>query len=354
MYQAFSHLGVQHLLFLLPVVLAGAPAGEVAPDSTASTTIPDRAIVIRLSESMFQPGEGGKVNHVSGVDRTVLGTRVTGTSRTIGQTRVDLVSDKDDGSLKFVFSGVSSSQTSGNNGPAVIHNSAVTQFHCVKRVTFDLEHGFHASPSEVKATTRLTNDGITTKRRGILGRVIRNVATRRVQDSQSEAAAITNRDTERDVSRGFDKAIDEQLVQLNKQLDLPRLLAAMFGTVTRNNYCVRSNPKYLEICFHDADKGSPQDLVIPENKVSDAPVQVWARSTVFDAKIRAAIQAYSVAERVIEKISPATDIAKQVGLAGTSMESSDVNLVDGWIIFAWKPDDSVAQLAATESTSAAR
>jgi hypothetical protein len=348
MYQQVSQYGVHHVLFLFSVLLSGGPAKDQPLAPTTAASPPNRAIVIRLSESIFQPGDGGKVDHASRVDRTVLGTRVTGESRTVGQTRVDLVSDQDDGSFRFIFTGASYSKTSGNNGPAIIHNSATTQFQCSKRITFDLENGFHSAPSEVKASTQLKNDGITTRRRGLLGRVVRNVAARRVRDTQPEAEAITNRDTERDVARGFDEAIDKQIAQLNKQLDLPRLLAAIFGTATRNNYCVRSNSRYLEICFHDADKGSPKDLKLPEEQVADAPVQVWARNTLFDGKVRTAIRAYEVAENVIEKIAPNTDLAKELGLGGTSMESSNVDFVDGWIIFAWKPENSLGSLAAAE------
>ena len=352
MFHQLSHHGIHYLLFLLPVVLAAGPTTRISTSQSEPApvaTVPERAIVIRLSESLFQPPDGGKVDHVSEVNRTLLGTTVTGTCRTVGRTHVDLVPDENDGSLKFVFNGVSYSQTSGKNGPATIHNSTTTQFQCVKRITFDFENGFHASPSQVKATTQLRNDGISTKRRGLLGSVIRNVAARRVQDTQAEATLITNRDTERDVSREFDAAIDQQFAQLNKQLDLPRLLAAMFGTATKNNYCVRSNSKYLEICFHDSDKGSAQKLTIPENQVADAPVQVWARSTLFDVKIRAAIQAYAVAENVIERFSTTTSLAKQAGLGGTSMESSDIHVVDGWFIFAWKPEkETLASLAAAE------
>lgn len=346
MIRPLSQCLVAQLMFLLLVILPGLGSG---PDRETNriNAAPERAVVIRLSESIFQPGEDRRVDRVSDVYRIVLGTDVTGKCRTVGDVSVDLVPNDEDGSFRLLFHGVCYSRTVGTNGPAVIHNSAITRFQCFKKVSFDVERGFHAQPSDVRAQTQLTNERITSRPGGLLGRVVKTVASRRVQANHEEATWITNRDTEQDIREGFDEAIDAHLAKLNQRLDLPRVLAAIFGTATDSGYRVRTNFQYMEICFHDAgiETGS---LLLPVSNVPESPIEVWARAQMFDSKIRTALHAYAIADRLVETLSPFNVWSDRSEADEPSTATTDIDAVDGWFVFAVKTDAAILSLASRD------
>ena len=343
----------QPLKMIVAILLVGQPPVEPGKSSRIETKRnDDRVIVIRFSESMFQPEQGSKVDEVSDVNRTVLGASVRGKSRTVGAIHVDLMPDSNDGSFKVSFQGASYSRTVTYNGPVQIQNSGSTHFQCDKRVLFNWEKGFHARPAQAIAQTQLQNDRITTARRGLVGRVIRNIATRRAERSLGEATVVTNRDSERDLAAQFDLAIDPQLAEVNKRLETARRIAAIFGRVTESDYYVRSNSRYLEICLTDLEKAKAKSVVLPDQKVADAPIEVWIHSSLFDAKLRDVIKANALAEYVVERLSPHTKPGEKIGVPGTKIKSIDVVVVDGWLIFAIQPQRPLVELVAATDGSA--
>lgn len=337
-----------YLLFLCvcPSSLVLCADEHRAPDSaTPMAVAPDRAIVVRFSADLFRPEEGSKVDNMSPVNVVILGNRVTGTCRTVGEINVDFLHDNDDASFQLVFDGACYSRTVSQSGPARVHNSSRTNFRCVKRVSFDLERGFHAAPSRVATSTQLWNDRIETSRRGLIGRVVRNVASRRVAETLPQARQVSDQDTRRDIARGFDQAIDQQLVALNRRMDTTRVLAALLGAATQRTYCVRSNAKYIEICFNDSKLGDAEYLTIPDDKVADAPIEVWASSSLFDSKLRTMITALSLAGNVLQRLSPDTNLPETLGLIGSSVTPKEVSVVDGWFVFALNPEKPLVALA---------
>jgi hypothetical protein len=271
-------------LLLFPFVLA---RGEEPADAAVH-----HVVVIRISERAFDSIAGKAVDVKNPVDDVVLGTRVHGQSHTLGKIGVSIDPDHDDASFVFTFTGKTHAKTIGRNGPAIIHSHSATEFTCKKRVLFDLENGFHAGPAEIRSQTRMVTDDVQSDRPGIRGRLVRRVAWRRVRESHEEANAIASQHARREIVAGFDETTSARLQELNERVAIGELVGELFQGVIETEYSVSSTNKYIQLAVRR--KGSPDvPVIIPEDEVADAGVQVWVHSMLIEPRVFDSFQTYA-------------------------------------------------------------
>jgi len=159
---------------------------------------------IQLSSDVITRGGRMQVNRSTPIRDVILGTCIVGSGRTIGITRMELVPSFDRGALDLVFNGVTNSRTTGFNGPVAIGSRSRIQLTARKRIYVDA-NGIRENPSQTTAHMRTTVTGISTRFRGILGRVVTRVASRKVGQSKGQAERIGARKAQRQFGTEFDR-----------------------------------------------------------------------------------------------------------------------------------------------------
>ena len=190
-----------------------------------------------------------QINQSQVSHNTILGHPVVGPNTFNAEVKGSVVNTTQGAHLRLNLNGtITSPSNTAYAGKANVYSSGVTAVTAHQDIHWD-GGKFFSTPPQVKAVpnTEITGassnrNRIFPNRRGLLDRVIENVAVKKANESkpeaQSEAAAIA----ERNVGEQLQKAVDTQLVELNKNVDyyynfplgrvgmIPRSNAAQIGT----------------------------------------------------------------------------------------------------------------------------
>jgi hypothetical protein len=270
----------------------------------------------------------------------VLGTDARGTCRTVGKVTIDLVEHDERGDFVVVLRGVSTARTVGNNGPAIIHSLAVTNFTAKKRVIFDAERGFRAGPAVVEASTNLNIDGIDSTLPGLRGRLVRSVASRRAAATHSQARDITNRSTAAQIAREFDRHVEENVRELNSR-PLARSLAsgvADDAASTSIMPCrIRTTKSYLEICWGGNFSGSE---TLPVASLRPSKCEFWLHQSLAGDEAGNALTAWSnlrdVGRRWLNPQAPIAPVFESE--PRLALPRVAVTPVEGWMVVQLSPE----------------
>jgi hypothetical protein len=118
-----------------------------------------------------------------------------------------LVPNAQKGVLQVRFSGTSVSPSLvGQNGPATIYSSAVTNSTMAKTVVFD-DRGIRHLPTEGTTRSQVNINGVSANRR-----LVEFIARRRANGSRGQAQAVTSARTKAELKREIDKGAKEPLL----------------------------------------------------------------------------------------------------------------------------------------------
>ena len=104
---------------------------------------------------MVGAGIAGPVDEVAPIRDCILGTDISGTGRTVGQTTVSLFPDADEAVFDIILLAVNNSQSVGRNGPVCVYTTGRTGIGVCKRVWMDAD-GLSAHPAAANAETHTT------------------------------------------------------------------------------------------------------------------------------------------------------------------------------------------------------
>lgn len=145
----------------------------------------------------------------------ILGTSIRGTGRTQARMRVRLEPNANQASFELVVEGTNHSDTVGTNGPAIIYATGETHLHGVKRVSFD-ENGPHASPTVAQAETDSQVNGVATTKCGIMDRLVKKIAWKRIPKQKAEGDCIAASHAERQFGDHVDLHARGPLAELGR------------------------------------------------------------------------------------------------------------------------------------------
>ncbi len=220
-------------------------------------TVPVVAAIC-VSRVAIEPIAAVKVDEKSKIEEEVLGAQVRGTCHTTGTVKIKLTPNPTKAAFELSLTGESVSDTIGTHGPAQIGSHAVTKYTAVKPIIFD-GASFSTAPAKVTADTDLKINNVSSTAPGIRGRIVTNVATRRVREAYEESRQITSDRTIKQVSQQFDAAVQEHLDHLNRDLRLKRLLDQQIADRDSLPMRLRTTKKGLHVSFLAAS-GNPGRL----------------------------------------------------------------------------------------------
>ena len=186
-------------------------ASQVTSDNDeTSAAVPGAVVWVRLSKDFLGDYVERDVDRTKPVRDYILGTRINGSSRTTGKTRLVLQPNEDRAKGRVEFVGEVHGREIGHNGPATLHFKTASTFRAHKLLTMT-DAGIVASPAVAHATTRLTPTSIYTSLPGLRGRIGQRIARRREAASRSQANAIASDHTADDIRQGFDKRLNDSV-----------------------------------------------------------------------------------------------------------------------------------------------
>lgn len=160
-----------------------------------------------------------------GVDRcdtfceTILGTRIRGLGRTVGQVNLEFIPSDHGAVVDLVMTGVNTpiGNNIGTNGPVVLITQGETLVAARKRLFIQPE-GITTAPATADAVPESNLKRIDTHFHGMLDRLVRRVATNVYQRDRGEGVAIGRAIAVRKAAQGFDEDVNPRLEGWNRQI----------------------------------------------------------------------------------------------------------------------------------------
>ena len=269
-------------VFALVLIVDGAEAQVLRNLRPLRDRQPDapRRIVVRLTAEAFAPIVDRDVDETRPVRDVILGTSVSGQTRTTGKPTVALLDDNQCASFVLTLKGVTVSRTVGYNGPAVIRSRSETYFTATKRVVFEAGKGFVAEPAKINARTRIITEGIGSTRPGLRGRIVQRRAAPQVAASRPTAEEIVRQKAMRRVSATFDHLLEGKLARLNRAMDVREALAFVLRGETEPRYSFCTVDGCVQIVASSGPEDDPEAAVhLPKLDHQGAPLQIWVHES---------------------------------------------------------------------------
>ncbi|HWB09188.1 MAG TPA: hypothetical protein VG826_08190 [Pirellulales bacterium] len=166
---------------------------------------------VYLSQEMIGAGSLRVIkNRPLAVRDLILGTRILGSGRTSGWARTRLLPDSSRGMFETSVVATNQARTVGYNGPARIGSDSTTQLFATKRFYLD-GTGFHVWSAKSSAEAHTQVYGIWSNKHGLMDRVVRKVATKRLAQQQRQAERIAARHAEVQMNGKLDAEANAQL-----------------------------------------------------------------------------------------------------------------------------------------------
>lgn len=259
-----------------PVQVVVAEHATSRSQASAAARGEECSFLIRVERSVVEPPPQ-RVETRGAVDRMILGTRAIGASQTAGAMRVSLDEQNVEPALHLTFGGVTYTWTTGRNGPAIIRSRTATGFTCSRKVVFTLDRGFIAHPTSVSTATNVVIDDIGSDRRGLGGLLVRRIATRRMNDMYGEVRAVADRQTQDDIRREFETAVNQYLDGLNKQFKTVRQFATLAGKDAQLQMKVVGEGGDSVVFYIAGAKGN-EEVELPQMAAAKAKAEVWIKN----------------------------------------------------------------------------
>jgi hypothetical protein len=320
-----------------------------APATTERPASFTQPVVIRLTESWFTSRIDRPIDEQSPVDEVILGHRVRGTARTVGQPQVQLCEDPDDASLRVVMTGTTVSRTVGHSGPVTVRSRSETTFTATKQIVFTPGKGFAALPAVIQASTRVATEDVQTSRRRLIGRIVQRRAWREINANRPQVTEIARRRATVRIGEALDRQVDEMLVQLNRSADLRETIAMLRGPGDEPRYCCRSTNKFVEIAIGGA-RGDRSPLP-PALGDYESPVQVWFHKSLVPPAIAPAMARFQSLQTSFEDILGRLERGVPLVsafLQPTASQSRPVlnyQVVDDWTVLSWHDSRPAVSIA---------
>lgn len=254
------------LLFAAFVLsLSAYVAGEDQPSEDGCS------LVLRIQRESIERNEE-PFNTINQVKQEILGTHAIGKCDTAGKLSIRVAEDSNKPRLLLSVKGQTQTNTVGNNGPAKITCTAVSDFYGTSEILFDLNKGFVATPVKLTATTKLSINDIQSTLPGLRGAVVRRVAWRRANESHAEATAIAARETEKDLNAGMNAAVAKDVANLNAQWNSVKPIISLLQMKGDLQMCAKEADEPVSLFL-----GKSLPTTLPTCK-KESQVEIWLKS----------------------------------------------------------------------------
>jgi hypothetical protein len=212
--QAESH-DTQQAPASQPVAAAAETVLSLMPSK--DVTVPSNFMYVRFSKAYLEKRFYKLTDRTLPVNDTVLGAAVSGTSRTIAHTELQLVENPRQAQFTLLFRGTSWVNSVATSGPVHIHSHGATEFTSTKKLWFD---GVNIQQTDAHSTadTNTNVSGISTDLPRLRGRISLRIADRREAESHEQSEAITARHTINRIEPAFNAIVMQRAADFTQNL----------------------------------------------------------------------------------------------------------------------------------------
>ncbi len=235
------------------------------------------AFIVRVPHSIFTSSLERNFQQSYPFECTILGTHSKGIALCQGSVKCELEECATGIVVVCKLSGEVTSKSHGLNGPAKISSRATTTFVARKKIHVDGQ-GLKLFPCCVETSTRLDVTGIDSELPGLRGRIVRNVAARKAQQTQQEAEAQIAALVRKDLQQQVDDEFNTQSHGLSSGTALFLSLAAKWFDIDKK-VSVRSSGQHVEIVW--AADGADAASLSSTRHTSDKAIELWIRTPSF-------------------------------------------------------------------------
>jgi hypothetical protein len=142
-------------------------------------------LLVAASKDVVAGGVNDDLQEKTPITDVILGTQVNGSGDTTGHVSLELIPSIDRARMELILRGRTLAHTVGHNGPVTIFSHSTTSLLGRKQLTID-QTAFRGEPACAECSTSSNIDCLNIN----AGRLISNIATRRVYSNKSTAEAI--------------------------------------------------------------------------------------------------------------------------------------------------------------------
>jgi hypothetical protein len=256
-------------------------------------------LFLKISGDVVGAGIADRVDDVTSLQDCILGTSISATAHTTGQTSVETVPNPNFGVFDALFLGTTISESVGYHHPVTIYSSSTTNLTAAKRLCISAE-GLSSQPATANASTAIcVNDIRSNKGR----RFIEKMAWRKAGKQQGKAETIASRHAESRLSERIDSQAAESLDKANEayveKFQRPFTERKLFP----QSLCFSTTEHSLDVTALQASEGklaSPgnpppvvegadMSLRIHESMINNLAHDAIAGRTVHEEKVQAAV-----------------------------------------------------------------
>lgn len=166
-------------------------------------------VTLHASDRFVWTGVARSVDETAPLSDYILGTRISGTGRTLGHVAAALVPDAEQAKIETTIRGVNYANTVGHKGPALVYSAGQAELWATK-VLLVTSEGLASQPADagVSMQSRITGYGST--KHGVVDRIVKKAAAKRAP----QAAANGLRIGQQHAQRKFRDQVDAQAVTM--------------------------------------------------------------------------------------------------------------------------------------------
>jgi len=208
--------------------------------------LPANFMYVRFSKPFLEKHFCTQIDRTIPVRDTILGAYVTGTSRTVAASTLELINNESQAQAKLRLVWTTRFQTVATSGPARIYSKGTTTFTATQQIWFD---GFNLQHHDdgCMAQTRTVTTGIGTCLRFIFGRISLRIASRREAQSHSLSESITSEHTKQRIERAFDSGVANRSNAFREFLKLQYAKLPIEGEFKITDIRCSTSPTNLQI-----------------------------------------------------------------------------------------------------------
>jgi hypothetical protein len=287
-------------------------------------------VVVRVSNRLLPPVEDRPFENVVRVEEFLFNTSAAGLARTTGL--VSLAPDPSEPDLAFSITvrGTSAAEMTGQNGPAILHTLATTDFTATKKVVYNRSRSaFESRPTSVAAQTSCRLRGIDSTAGGIIGRLVEGIAQRRFECLQPQIDQAALQSATRRIAAQVDHRVDAMLGRVNENLYLLEPAVREFREVSDYEIAVSTTGEYVQAAVQRVGADAP--VRIPAKAQDEHLVEVWLHRSLISAADRMTWKREwpPVEDAMIDVLCAVTG---GDGLRDTARSPVEVRDVGDWIV----------------------
>ncbi|MBN2022238.1 MAG: hypothetical protein JW809_05545 [Pirellulales bacterium] len=285
-----------------PLVLASGVAAQEGRVAADARTRRETAIVLRISLELFDDLTKDEFDEDLTVQTRILGADVRGTARAVGRVTVEPETSPQEAAFVIKVAGEARSQTVASQGPVRAFSRGTTKFEARKRIRFD-GRAFHAEKTEARVEHRASIERVATSFNGLVGRVVQRLACHHIGQVRRRAERIVAADTEADIVAQFDDIGEDLVAELNETSKLEQTVAQLFPEAKSWEYRLTATDRYLQAAV-GPEGCAPPTLPVAADDVTDAPVEVWIRTTSASAALVDTLRAWNQSHHQLRTYLP--------------------------------------------------